>query len=216
MMVSELTRRGALIMGLGAAAAAGAATIIGVSRAKMFRRVGVAFGTTVSLEIEAPDSERAEAAFSAGFAEIRRIDRLASLTRSDGEVFRLNRDGALEAPSADLLAMLDMARTMHEATGGAFDVTIQPLWLALDAAAKQGRWPDGDELAWLLAKVDQRGLSFDARRVVLAGAGQQITLNSLARGLAADRVAEALRRAGVSRAGWRWWRAAESWAICPR
>lgn len=199
MTAPHFTRRGALVMGLGAAATAGAAAI-GSGAAQMFRRVGVAFGTTVSLEVEAPGAQQAEAAFSAGFAEIRRIDRLAGLTREDGEVFRLNRDGALKAPSADLVAMLDMARAMHEATGGAFDVTIQPLWLALDGAARQGRWPDRAEVTSLLSRVDQRGLSYDAGHVALAAPGQQITLNSLARGLAADRVAEALRQAGVTRA----------------
>ena len=198
MTVASYSRRGALIMGLGGIAAAGAAAL-GADGAKMFRRVGVAFGATVSLEVEAPDAHQAEAAFSAGFAEIRRIDRLAGLKRDDGEVFRLNHDGRLGSPSRDLLAMLDMARVMHAATGGAFDVTIQPLWLALDAAAREGRWPEPDEMTALLAKVDQRSLSYDASQVALA-AGQQITLNSLARGLAADKVAEALRRVGVTRA----------------
>ena len=93
--------------------------------------------------------------------------------------------------------MLETAALMHEATGGAFDVTIQPLWLAMDAAAKRGRWLDADELAAARARVDQSALDFDPRRVAFRRPGMGVTLNSLARGLAADRVAQALAGLGV-------------------
>ena len=96
--------------------------------------------------------------------------------------------------------MLETAAIMHEATSGAFDVTIQPLWLAMDAAAKRGRWLDDSELAQARAHVDQSALRFDARRVAFDRPGMAVTLNSLARGLAADRVAAALRACGVTRA----------------
>ena len=188
-------------MGMGLAGGLTAAGLAGGGASPtMFRRLGVAFGTTVSLELEAADASRAEAGFAAGFAEIRRIDRLAGLAREDGEVFRLNRDGELRDPSPDLLAMLEMARSMHDATEGAFDVTVQPLWLALDAAARQGRWLSEAEIAERLRRVDQTRIEFDATRIRFAAPGMQITLNSLARGLAEDKVAIALARAGVTRA----------------
>jgi len=189
-----ITRRNALGLGL-----AGLSATLGGdgATARMHRRLGVAFGTTVSVSVEARDPEPA---FEAAFAEIRALDRIASLTRPDGEVFRLNRDGCLDAPSPALLKMLETAALMFEATAGAFDVTIQPLWLAMDAAARRGRWLDDAERAQACARVDQRALRFDARRVEFDRPGMAVTLNSLARGLAADRVAAALRACGVERA----------------
>ena len=187
-----ITRRGALGLGL-----AGLCATLGGEGGSMHRRPGVAFGTTVSVAVEAEDPEPA---FKAAFEEIRLADRLASLTRPGGEVFRLNRDGFLDMPSAALLEMLETAALMHKATAGAFDVTIQPLWLAMDAAAKRGRWLDEAELADARARVDQSALRFDARRVVFEKPGMAITLNSLARGLAADRVGAALRNCGIERA----------------
>ncbi len=130
------TRRDAL--GL---VAAGLTTVIGadaVAPGRLYRRLGIAFGTTVALSVVAQDEREAEPAF----AEIRAVDRLSSLTRDDAEVFQLNRDGRLDRPSVSLLQMLRTAALMHEATAGAFDVTIQPLWLAVDAAARRGRWRD--------------------------------------------------------------------------
>ncbi|MDE3174836.1 MAG: FAD:protein FMN transferase, partial [Pseudomonadota bacterium] len=168
-------------------AAAGLTAAIGAGSAagRLYRRLGIAFGTTVAVSVVAADEREAELAFAAAFAEIRAVDRLSSLTRDDAEVFRLNRDGRLDRPSASLLRMLRMAATMHEATAGAFDVTIQPLWLAMDAAAKRGRWLDTAELAAARARVDQSALRFDEDHVAFARPGMAVTLNSLARGLAA-------------------------------
>ena len=79
-------------------------------------------------------------------------------------------------------------------------MTVQPLWLALDRAAKAGGWPSEGEIAKLLERVDQRALVVTPERVAFAKPGMQITLNSLARGLAADEVAKALAQAGIENA----------------
>ena len=197
MTTTRLTRRAALRLALGGGAAL---AVAGRERGRLYERVGLAFGTTVSIKLEAQDAAAAERALAAGFAEIRRVDRVASLTRERGDVFRLNRDGCLSNPDPALIEMLRVARAMHEATDGAYDVTVQPLWLALDAAAKRGTWPSEAEIAEILRRVDQTKLRFDETRVAFAEPGMSVTLNSLARGLAADKVAAALRREGVERA----------------
>lgn len=194
MNLPSLTRRGTLSLALGAAAA-----LVGAPMS-VYRRLGVAFGATVSIKLQAPDAATAEAAFAAAFTEIRHIDRVASLTREDGDLFRLNRDGRLDAPDPALLEMLRTADAMHAATEGAFDVTIQPLWLAFDAAAKRGVWPSDREIHEILDRVDQTQVAFDPERIRFATPDMAITLNSLARGLAADRVGAALGRMGIAHA----------------
>lgn len=201
MNAKGITRRGALHLALGGlAGVAGGSAEATREPAQRFRRVGVAFGTTVSITLDAVGTDRAEAAFAAGFAEIRAIDRLASLTRPDAQVFQLNRDGYLDKPDPALIEMLTMAETMHRETSGAFDVTIQPMWLAFDAAAKRGTWPSEAQIAALRERVDQTQIRLSTNRVEFVRPGMSITLNSLARGLAADRVAKALTRAGIGAA----------------
>ncbi len=199
-MIGAPTRRGALAFGV----AGLSAWIVGDERSRAplrkFRRLGIAFGTQVSISVHAASDAEAEAALEAGFAEIRAIDRLASLTTPDSEVYRLNRDGVLDQPSAALLEMLRTAEAMHAATQGAFDVTIQPMWLAMDAAAKRGGWLTDSEARALRARVNQTALRFDDKRVGFDRPGMALTLNSLARGLAADRVGAALARLGVEHA----------------
>lgn len=196
-----ISRRGALRLALGAAAGlAGASAGARRAGARLFHRAGLAFGTTVAITLEAADARAAEAGFAAAFREIRAIDRLASLTRPDGDLFRLNRDGFLDRPDPRLIEMLRMAQAMHEASSGAFDVTIQPLWLALDAAAKRGVWPSEREIRALCERVDQNRLVVADEKISFGEPGMGITLNSIARGYAADRVAAALAREGFANA----------------
>lgn len=196
---APLSRRGALRLALGGGAALiGAGASPGHDAPRSYRRAALAFGTTVSIALRAPGPRDAEAAFAAAFAEVRRVDRLASLTAPDGELFRLNRDGALRDPHPDLVAMLRMAARLHAATEGAFDATVQPMWLAFDAAARRGAWPAEAEIAALRARVDGAALLVAEDRVAFARPGMAATLNSLARGLAADRVAGALARRGIA------------------
>ena len=194
----RFTRRSALRLALGGLAGLAGGSASGARKSvQLHRRVGVAFGTTVSITLEAADAVTAEAAFAASYAEIRSVDRLSSLTHPKSEVFRLNRDGYLDRPDPFLLDMLRMARAMNSATDGAFDVTIQPLWLAFDAAASRGSWPSEAEIADLRMRVDQSALVVSDDRVEFACPGMAITLNSLARGLAAVRVADALALTGI-------------------
>jgi len=193
-----LTRRRGLQLALGCCASALMAA--SNASAQSYRRVGLAFGTSVSITVQAMSEAQANAAFDASFAEIRHIDRLAGLVRPDSALFRLNRDGVLHQPDPALIAMLNMAQSMNQATEGAFDVTVQPLWRALDDAAQRGTWPDADEIAALCQRVDQRAITFSDARIAFTRPGMGITLNSLARGLAADRVSAVLQAHDIANA----------------
>ena len=67
-----------------------------------------------------------KAAVDAARAEINRLDRLFSRTREDSEIARLNAGGET-ALDGEVLALLELARSVSEASGGAFDVTIAPV-----------------------------------------------------------------------------------------
>lgn len=114
-------------------------------------------------------------------ARIAEIEAAFSL-HAPSELTRLNRTGRLEA-SALMLGALRLARRMHRATGGAFDPGVQPLWQALAAGAPAG------------PVLPMGGLTVQGRQVRLA-AGQALTLNGLAQGIATDLVAEALAPVG--------------------
>jgi FAD:protein FMN transferase len=85
-------------------------------------------------------------------------------------------------------------------SGGAFDVTVQPLWLAHEQARQAGRLPSHAELAAARERTGWRGLHIGADRITLARPGMALTLNGIAQGYAADAALAAVRTHGVAHA----------------
>jgi len=92
--------------------------------------VGPAMGTTyrVTLVADMPGMGRGEVHREVE-AILARIDRAASTWRADSDASRFNRAAAGEwvTVSADLAAIVETAREIHEQSHGAFDITVGPL-----------------------------------------------------------------------------------------
>ena len=204
MPVTARTPRRRILLGM-----AGLAAMAGLGGPSAFRtlaaerglttrtRAGLAFGTTVALTAAGPDPAALDAALSDGFAAMRAVEAAASLFRADSALSHLNRDGRLNAPPADLTAMLGFALDLAQRTGGAFDPTVQPLWPAWAGAAARGEQPDPQALRDAVARIGWRRVALTPERIVLEP-GTALTLNALIQGYAADRVMVALRARGIT------------------
>lgn len=150
---------------------------------------GSGLGTALSLRLADATPHEARQCFARVEAEIARIESLASLHR-DSALTRLNRDGQLAWPSPDLVDLLTLVGQVHRATGGAFDPTVQPLWLALS----QGTDTEAARalIGWDRVRLSPREIRLDP--------GQALTLNGIAQGWAADRIAALLHAQGFTEA----------------
>lgn len=159
-----------------------------------------ALGTRITLTVFHHDRDQAEDAADAAFGEINRVEDVMSLYRPGSQLSTLNRHGVLENPDPDLVHVLEMARDISRVTGGAFDVTVQPLWTVHSEAAKQGATPDPEAIRQACALVDWRQMKISLQRLELARPGMQVTLNGLAQGFAADAACRVLAAHGVEHA----------------
>jgi len=157
-----------------------------------------ALGSRVSMIALHRREELAQAALKAALAEVRRVEEVLSLYWPDSPLCRLNRAGSIDQPDPYLLTVLRQARAVSQLTGGAFDVTVQPLWQAYAQAKELKRLPDAGQIASARGKVDWRKLEVRPERIRLLGDGMAVTLNGIAQGFAADRALAALRQHGVS------------------
>lgn len=148
-----------------------------------------------------PDPEEGRRLIAAAIAEVRRLEQIFSLYRSDSALSVLNRQGALDSPPMELVRLLSEARRYSEITGGAFDVTVQPLWtLYADHFSRKNADPAGPSTAavrQVLALVDYRAIELEPRRISFTRPGMAITLNGIAQGFITDRVADLLRAGGL-------------------
>jgi FAD:protein FMN transferase len=131
-------------LGLGAALAAGAG-VAGMPPAPVPERLVWrsrslnAMGTSMRLQLAHADAARAEQALEAAIAEIREVEDQMSLFREGSALCQLNRSGHLDHPPAALREILRTAQQVAQRSQGAFDVTVQPLWLAFEGARQPTR-----------------------------------------------------------------------------
>ena len=173
---------------------ASAACLLPAAQARAYRWQGTALGAKAQIILDHPEAphivERAR-------AEISRLEDIFSLYRPRSELARLNTAGRLTAPSFEMLDCLALARNVHHITEARFDPTVQPLWRVLAAAVTNGTAPDAAEIAAARALIGFEKLRFDSAGIRL-GHGQQLTLNGIAQGYIADRIAALLQREGIT------------------
>lgn len=145
---------------------------------------GQAMGADVTLRLRGAAPMQARAFFAEAQRLLAHVENQFSLHR-DSDLARLNRLGRLRFPDRDMLALMALSQRLHEATGGAFDPSVQPLWLA--------RATGTDENA-ARALTGWQAVEWSPDEIRLTRPGMALTLNGIAQGLAADRLAEAATR----------------------
>ncbi len=136
--------------------------------------------------------------------EIERLERIFSLYRPDSEIARLNEAGRLAKPSPELRALIEESQRLGVLSGGAFDISVQPLWRLYEAHF----WSRTEIQTHIAARardvarslVDFRQIDSSAAAIGFARAGMAITLNSLAQGYITDAIADLLRNEGFESA----------------
>jgi thiamine biosynthesis lipoprotein len=157
---------------------------------------GLALGATVTLRLSHPDAPRLAAM---AMDEIRRLEKIFSLYLPASSLSQLNRGGALQSPPFELLDCLSLVGAVHRASEGRFDPTVQPLWRAEAAALERGTPLSETERADLRASVGWEGVTLAPAAIALRP-GMALTLNGIAQGWIADRIAGLLASHGLTRA----------------
>lgn len=197
---SMISRRRMLTLIAGAALAVGGIGGAAVRR-RAFEWQGTALGADARLVLVHEDHARVQNALHLCLAEIERLEAIFSLYRPESELCRLNREGIVRHPSLDMVALLRTACVVSEASAGAFDVSVQPLWrLHADHFRRNPGNPIGPPphaIEQTLKHIDFARIDVSAAKIRLEP-GMALTLNGIAQGYITDRVAELLRGHGWS------------------
>lgn len=157
---------------------------------------GIALGARVTLRLQHPDAPRLSAM---AMTEIRRLEAVFTLYQPDSALSRLNRDGRLAEPPFELLDCLTLAGAVHSASNGHFDPTVQPIWRAEAAALTRAAPLTDAERAALMDQIGWPDVTIAPDAITLRP-GMALTLNGIAQGYIADRVAALLANHGLTRA----------------
>lgn len=174
----------------------------GRAQARLVTWEGSALGAPASIQLYHQDEAKARAAIDAALGELARLEAIFSVHRADSAISRLNREGRLDAPPAELVELLRHATDLAAISDGLYDPTIQPVWQAyfrhFTAATFDPAGPGERELAAALALVGWRDVEIGTDRIAFARPGMGVTLNGGAQGYITDRVAAMLRDHGFA------------------
>ncbi|TRW99669.1 FAD:protein FMN transferase [Paracoccus sp. M683] len=148
---------------------------------------GVALGAEARITLHGP-AHQTGPALDAALTRLRQIEALFNLHDPGSAVSRLNAAGFLPDLAPDFIRLLRLSDHVHHLTGGLFDPTVQPLWLAL-ARGEDSR-PARKAIGWNRLQTKSRGVKL--------APGQALTLNGIAQGYAADALRETLARLGLT------------------
>lgn len=203
MMTEPLRRRRFLTI---AAAFAGLPLLAAPDRASASQQAvvwrGRALGAPATLVLNHEDRREAERLVRQVAAEVDRLEGIFSLYCEDSILSELNRIGAIIAPPPELVDLLRVCREWHETTSGAFDPSVQPLFLLyarhFSEAFPAAEGPASPDIRRALDRIGFGSVRFDANRVAFARRGMGLTLNGVAQGYITDRIVALLQQAGVT------------------
>ncbi len=164
-------------------------------------RAQMQMGTLVKITAVARSESIAQAAATAGFAEIHRLEELLSTWIPTSELSRVNTSAGVMpvSVSPETMTVVQAAIQVAEMTDGGFNIAIGP---AVDAwnVIENRRIPTESELEALRPLVDLMSLHVNAgeRTIFLEKAGMRIDVGGIGKGYAADQVVMVMKKAGAS------------------
>lgn len=159
-------------------------------------------GTSLQIDLYGPDTEILERAADAAVVEMERIEDMMT-TWHPSPLTALNEAagmGPRQVP-AELAQIIGRAKALHEATGGAFDISFYSAGKLWDFKASDPKVPDADAIHAALINIDASRIGVDpATGQIDLPTGMAIDLGGIAKGYGVDRAMSVIMEHGVEHA----------------
>src|SRR3989440_5479938 len=161
-----------------------------------------AMGQPVPLMVLAGSEQEGLAACRAAVAELRRVEGRLTLLDTASALGEVNRRAGLKGMRVDrdLRAVLAQAAAFKRATGGAFNVAVEPLMRVWGFHRHRASAPTAAELAEAREAVLAAVVELDGDVARLPSAHTQLDFGAIGVGYGIDRALELLRARGLRRA----------------
>ena len=199
---NKTRRRFLKIIGLASIGAISGTALVKLTKTDILQKVtwqGIALGSPAEITIYHPNQKEAEDILSESHKKLVQLENLFSLYKENSQLSMLNKNGYVENPHPDMLALLNLSKKYAEMTDGAFDVTVQPLWnLYNEAFIKTNKPPLESEIEKTLSLVDWRSISVSKNLINYEKEGMSSTLNGIAQGYITDKISEHLINSDIN------------------
>lgn len=203
-MKKELNRRefvritavGAGVLALGGW---GVKELIESGTAREFAETQALLGTYITIKLIDTDSGQAAGAIEDAFAEIKRLSSILSRHDPASELSLLNNKSVINNASAELVGIVQKAKSLSDLTDGAFDASVLPLLkLYRDSFADGGDPPTEKAIDATRELVGCNNIEIKGRDIILTAPGMSLTLDGIAKGYVVDQAAGLLKSRGLT------------------
>lgn len=130
-----------------------------------------------------------------------KYDTMFSATNTDSELYKLNHaNGQPFTVSSETANLIQEGIHYSELSGGAFDLTIEPVSALWDFKADKPTVPSSDAIAQAVSHVDYTKIDIQDNTVTLEDPEAGIDLGAIAKGYIADQVKTYLKKQGIKHA----------------
>jgi len=157
-----------------------------------------ALDTLITLSVYSHNSE----ALKLAKAEIKRLEKLLSVTDKDSDVYKINLNcGTFVSVSDECFTLIKTAKEVSKAASGYFDITVYPAIKLWGFTTSEYQVPDENELLAVKEKIGYYNIELnESNKTVKIPQGSSIDLGAIAKGYIADKTAEMLINNGVTSA----------------
>jgi thiamine biosynthesis lipoprotein len=175
---------------------------IGCTSLRKVEQTQELMGTFVTITVYDEDKNKASGSIDKAFSEIERIDDLLSEYKNQSQVYILNDQGYMIAPSPDLMYNIERSIYYGNFTNGSFDITVKPILDLFSESFKDyGEPPTDGQIKKTLLYVDYSKIRFSrANNIIVLQDNMKVTLGGIAKGYAIDKAIEVLQKNGIQHA----------------
>ena len=167
----------------------------------IYKRSRLLMGTIVEITVTAENEKKADAAITAAFREIRRLEEIMSTYIPSSDISHVNAYAGIEPVKVnkDLILCVKKAIEFADLSGGAFNIALGPA-IDLWKVTESDRIPSSNELDAIRLLIDYKNVIVDktAGTIFLKKKGMRINLGGIGKGFAADYAYNILRQYGIN------------------
>ncbi len=164
-------------------------------------KTGFLLGTVIQIKLIEPQPEEL---FNGAFSLIQDIENKMSINIEDSEVIRINENAGKSyvQVSPETYYVIERGKHYSELSNGRFDISIGPLVNLWGIGSENAKVPTQNEIEAALSKIDYKDILLNEsdKSVMLAKEGMIIDLGGIAKGYAADVIADYLKSKNINNA----------------
>lgn len=197
-----ITKQRTIILSVLIAVVITATVFVSAMRKTVFTDSRITLDTVVAVNVVTNSGRKASKAFDAVYADLDQLGKKIDFYSEQSEVHKINANAGLKAVevSPETLELIKESLRIADTSGGSFDPTTGAVTVLWDFVKKER--PDKKELAKALKLVSYKNVKINEEKktVFLTKKNMKIDLGGIAKGYAADRAVDILKKMGVTAA----------------